>query len=583
MSIIRRRRSVRVALRILLALASCELTLRLGAWLVERHVPSAAASPDASILCIGDSNTFGVGAPPGRSYPDQLRELLRAAGDPREVVNLASPGLDSNQIVGRLERALAGGRPSCVLFLAGYNDWSRATALVDGVEDDAGESHGAFARALSWSVTLRMLLTATYVLRGDTAHSMFGGERSIGLPEPASVDLRDWDAEYARAKQHGLDAASPWIRFFFYIEDSPRIDRVLADLRARPDLERVKRTLRYPLRDLEWEADVLAGRAPPKLVVDAAEPSEGRQFALYAAAWRAMEDGRSDQARVVLANLELLGSDPWARNFRNLLLAWCTLQSRDFTAAAQQLSDVADRATALSPEVGLSSSLGGAAVATLLAEEGARLATFVAAHPAWERLNQWIRTTASSDWMETALCIDAMRSSDAARAQESWSREERRLAGRPVTATLRWILAHRDATFGQLRRELPLEPPRTSWIGTCGRVFRDVRTDEFRAVTTAADRRLASLAATHGFPVVVLTYLDYDATMQYERLRRLAAERQWPLVDLERRWTRGVLGADDKSKYFISDRAHPNEAGYGLMARAVFEVMSANHLVRAAR
>jgi lysophospholipase L1-like esterase len=582
-SIIRRRRSVRVALRVLLVLASCELTLRLGAWLIERHAPSAAASPDAPILCIGDSNTFGVGAPPGRSYPDQLRDLLHAAGDPREVVNLGFPGLDSDQIVGRLERALASTRPSCVLFLAGYNDWSRATALIDGVEDGAEESHGAFARMLSWSVTLRMLLTATHVLRGDTAHSMFGGERAIGLPEPASVDFHDWDAEYERAKQHGFDAASTWIRFFFTVEDSPRIDRVLADLRARSDLERVKRTLRYPLRDLEWEADVLAGRAPPKLAVDPAEPPEGRQFALYAAAWRAMEDGHADQARVALANLELLGSDPWASNFRNLLLAWCTLQARDFAVAAQQLSVVADRAAALSPEVGLENSLGGAAVATLLADESARLATFVAAHPAWERLNRWIPTSASSDWMEAALCIDAMRSGDAARAQETWNREEGRLGGKPVTATLRWILAHRDATFGQLRRELPLEPPRTSWIGTCVRVFRDVRADEFRSVTSAADRRLASLAATHDFQVVVLTYLDYDATMQHERLCRLAAERGWPLVDLEHRWTREVLGADDKSKYFIPDRAHPNEAGYGLMARAVFEVMSANHLVRAAR
>jgi len=71
--------------------------------------------------------------------------------------------------------------------------------------------------------------------------------------------------------------------------------------------------------------------------------------------------------------------------------------------------------------------------------------------------------------------------------------------------------------------------------------------------------------------------------MQCERLRRLAAEREWPLVDLERRWTRPVLAADDKSRYFIPDRAHPNEAGYGLVARAVFEVMSANHLVRAVR
>jgi len=582
-SIIRRRRSVRVALRVLLVLASCELTLRLGAWLVERHVPSAAASPDSPILCIGDSNTFGVGAPPGRSYPDQLRDLLRAAGDPREVVNLGFPGLDSSQVVGRLERALAKTRPSCVLFLAGYNDWSHAPALIDGVEDGAEESHGAFARMLTWSVTLRMLLTATYVVRGDLAHSMFGGERAGGLPEPASVAFHDRDAEYARAKQHGFDAASQWIRFFFTVEDSPRIDRVLADLRARPDLERVKRTLRYPLRDLEWEADVLAGRAPPRLAVDDAEPPEGRQFARYVAAWRAMEDGHADQARVALADQELLGSDPWASNFRNLLLAWCTLQTRDFAAAAQQLSAVADRATALSPEVGVEVAMGGAAVATLLADEDARLATFVAAHPAWERLNRWIRASACCDWMNAALCIDAMRSGDAARMQEAWSRQEERVAGKPVTATLRWILAHRDATFGQLRRELPLEPPRTSWIGASLRIFREVRADEFRSVTSAADRRLASLAETNGFQVVVLTYLDYDATMQCERLHRLAAERGWPLVDLERRWTREELGADNKTRYFIADRAHPNETGYGLVARAVFEVMSANHLVRAAR
>jgi lysophospholipase L1-like esterase len=176
-----------------------------------------------------------------------------------------------------------------------------------------------------------------------------------------------------------------------------------------------------------------------------------------------------------------------------------------------------------------------------------------------------------------------MRSGDAALLASTFQRERRRAGSKARTELMTWLLAHPDATCPQLRAELPLDPPRTSWIGSSGRVFRNIRREEFRQVTRAAQQRLASLSAKHGFPVVVLTYLNYEATMQNDTLRELAGERDWPLVDLPRRYPREELGADDKRKYFSADRGHPNAEGYRLMATAILETMRRHGLVHAAR
>src|SRR5260370_30321010 len=52
-----------------------------------RHPPPNLDSPGSAVVCLGDSITAGVGASPGRAFPEVLAERLG-----REVINHRVPG-----------------------------------------------------------------------------------------------------------------------------------------------------------------------------------------------------------------------------------------------------------------------------------------------------------------------------------------------------------------------------------------------------------------------------------------------------------------------------------------------------------
>jgi len=126
---------------ILGALVIAELGLR-GAGAVYRLARQWRAPPGRSvaqrvardrILCIGDSFTFGVGAPEGYGYPEQLERLRRQKDPPAslEVRNRGVPSANSSQILHRLERELVAFQPTVVLILAGTNNtWNTTQASV---------------------------------------------------------------------------------------------------------------------------------------------------------------------------------------------------------------------------------------------------------------------------------------------------------------------------------------------------------------------------------------------------------------------------------------------------------------------
>ncbi|MBI5241952.1 MAG: hypothetical protein HY926_15880 [Elusimicrobia bacterium] len=79
------------------------------------------------VLCLGDSFTFGTGAPREKSYPRQLEELLNEGAGRRsfQVVNGGVPGCNTAQILEDLEANLAAVRPDLVILLAGMdNSWN---------------------------------------------------------------------------------------------------------------------------------------------------------------------------------------------------------------------------------------------------------------------------------------------------------------------------------------------------------------------------------------------------------------------------------------------------------------------------
>lgn len=70
-----------------------------------------------NIICFGDSLTYGTGAPRGKSYPDQLSEMI---GLP--VINAGLPGDTTARALQRLDKDVLSNSPRIVLITLGGND-----------------------------------------------------------------------------------------------------------------------------------------------------------------------------------------------------------------------------------------------------------------------------------------------------------------------------------------------------------------------------------------------------------------------------------------------------------------------------
>lgn len=70
-----------------------------------------------TILCFGDSLTFGTGAEKGMSYPEQLSRMIG-----RPVINAGIPGNTTRTALDRLSEDVLSKRPDIVLITLGGND-----------------------------------------------------------------------------------------------------------------------------------------------------------------------------------------------------------------------------------------------------------------------------------------------------------------------------------------------------------------------------------------------------------------------------------------------------------------------------
>ncbi len=115
-----------------LVAAACllETGLRLCGWRIDGaqarrilHGADTAAGRDYTILCLGDSDTYGLGAPPGMDWPSQLQDLCRRNGYRVHVINAGI--LSANTHVGWLflKEHLAALRPDLVTILTHQNNW----------------------------------------------------------------------------------------------------------------------------------------------------------------------------------------------------------------------------------------------------------------------------------------------------------------------------------------------------------------------------------------------------------------------------------------------------------------------------
>jgi len=109
--------SRRAWLAAVLLLAACTRKQRAQAQLV----------PDgATVLALGDSITYGTGAPPKASYPNVLARLTGW-----NVVNAGVPGDTSAQALARLPALLDEHKPALVLVGIGGNDFLRRLSEAD--------------------------------------------------------------------------------------------------------------------------------------------------------------------------------------------------------------------------------------------------------------------------------------------------------------------------------------------------------------------------------------------------------------------------------------------------------------------
>ena len=174
------RRLRQLALALVTGLVALEVALQIGALVaalaIGRPDPAGAGALVPTVLCIGDSYTYGLGASSTEhSYPMALQRLLRERQAPAAtVINAGWPGRNSREALLQLQGQLAEHRPRLVCVLIGLNDSWTHPRPVEAAELAAGASSGWQLRWRTW----RLL----QVLCGG------GGTAAVPAPrlEPAS-------------------------------------------------------------------------------------------------------------------------------------------------------------------------------------------------------------------------------------------------------------------------------------------------------------------------------------------------------------------------------------------------------------
>jgi lysophospholipase L1-like esterase len=119
---------VLIAVSAVVLVTGSELFLQTGAWIVRatgREAPVAALSDDLRVLCLGDSNTYGLYLKPHQSWPVQLEARWNetVTAPKIRVFNLGYPGTNSSRLLRDFDRMLATFRPDFTIVMVGVNDF----------------------------------------------------------------------------------------------------------------------------------------------------------------------------------------------------------------------------------------------------------------------------------------------------------------------------------------------------------------------------------------------------------------------------------------------------------------------------
>jgi lysophospholipase L1-like esterase len=225
----RRRRSLLLPPVVgLVCLLAVEAALRFWAWDLYRPIEAelaATAAPGANeftILCIGDSHTYGIGAPGPLSYPRQLANLLNGASKKTvyRVINAGVPGTNSSEALAALRKVYARNRRvDLVLVLTGGNN-SVSFRNASFFPDDSWRAKPA-GRQIGWLIDNSKLLRL-----GKFSVLNLRLKRALTKDPHGTLNIldndflrrwlfQDYDAMVQAAREHGsaivfLTYHAPW-------------------------------------------------------------------------------------------------------------------------------------------------------------------------------------------------------------------------------------------------------------------------------------------------------------------------------------------------------------------------------------
>jgi len=160
---------------VLLAFLVFELGFRLlgGVFLLAGRLRSAGTPYERTILCEGDSFTYGIG---GQDFPHQLEEILneRAGRRVYRTVNKGVPGLSTALLADGIEEHLDRYRPETVIIVAGENNSWNSVRLAGEATSVRSRAH----RLLLHSRVYKFVAVAFIGLRHPTFHDARGASFS---------------------------------------------------------------------------------------------------------------------------------------------------------------------------------------------------------------------------------------------------------------------------------------------------------------------------------------------------------------------------------------------------------------------
>ena len=211
----RPRRSRLAGLALLVVLL--ELALQAAGPLVQRVMSreGETADPDAplTVLCVGDSNTYGLHLPQVFAYPALLELALDSRySHPPQVVNRGIPGQNCAQVAAGLERDLAEVDPDVVLLLAGINDTWNTSGQGSGLLDWLGQLKLVrLVRVLTAGVTTASTFEIRTDARGEFVVDRGDGARPVNVTGETGAAATLSGAGLREAIQEGSNCRILWV------------------------------------------------------------------------------------------------------------------------------------------------------------------------------------------------------------------------------------------------------------------------------------------------------------------------------------------------------------------------------------